>query len=133
MSSNNINIITGRVVADDYDHRGARPAAERAMEMEPLSIAEVEAHFKKKGGTLLHYLFGADPFDFWLGRFYVGLFGVITAIGIFFGVLFYFYQVIIVEGTYNLIAARLDPPPISAGLSFVGFGEPGFADRKSVV
>ncbi|MEO1643619.1 MAG: bifunctional photosynthetic reaction center subunit L/M [Chloroflexota bacterium] len=127
MSSNNINIITGRVVADDYDHRGARPAAERAMEMEPLSIAEVEAHFKKKGGTLLHYLFGADPFDFWLGRFYVGLFGVISAIGIFFGVLFYFYQVIIVEGTFNLIAARLDPPPISAGLSFVGFGEPGFA------
>lgn len=133
MSANNFNIVTGRVVADDYSHRGARPAAERAMEMEPLSIAEVEAHYKKKGGTLLHYLFGADPFDFWVGRFYVGLFGVISMVGIIFGVAFYFYQVIVIEGTYNLIAARLDPPPISAGLSFVGFGEPGFAWQMIVI
>lgn len=86
----------------------------------------MENYYKKPGGTMLHALFGADPLDFWIGRFYVGTFGVMSLIGIFFGVSFYFYQVWVVEGTFNLLRARIDPPPISAGLRLVTPGEPGF-------
>ena len=120
------NIITGSVIADDVQIRGERPSVERAMEGESVSFAEMEALYRKPGGTLMHSWFGADPFDFWVGRFYVGTFGVMSLIGIFFGTLLYFYQVWVVEGTFNLLAARLDPPPISAGLRLVAPGEPGF-------
>ena len=124
MSSN--NIITGTVIADDFHIRGERPVAERALEGESVSLVEMEAHYKKPGGTLLHAVFGADPFDFFIGRFYLGTFGVLSLLGIVLGTFFYFYQVWIVEGTFNLLAARIDPPTISAGLSLVGPGEPGF-------
>jgi len=119
-------IITGTVIADDIHIKGERPAAERALEGESVSFAEMEAQYKKPGGTLMHALFGADPFDFFIGRFYLGTFGVMSLFGIFFGTLFYFYQVFIVEGTYNLLQARIDPPPVSAGLRLVTPGEPGF-------
>jgi photosynthetic reaction center M subunit/photosynthetic reaction center L subunit len=119
-------IITGSVIADDAHVKGERPAVERALEGQNVSFAQMEAYYRKPGGTLLHALFGADPFDFWIGRFYLGTFGVLSLIGIFFGTLFYFYQVWVVEGTFNLLAARLDPPPISAGLRLVSPGEPGF-------
>ncbi|MCA9973074.1 MAG: hypothetical protein KC425_22805 [Anaerolineales bacterium] len=90
------------------------------------SFSEVEKSFKKPGGTLMHAVFKADPFDYWIGRFYLGTFGVLSLIGIFFGVTFYLYQAWIVEGTYNLLRARIDPPPISAGLRLMTPGEPGF-------
>jgi photosynthetic reaction center M subunit/photosynthetic reaction center L subunit len=102
------------------------PVIKRVMEGEQVSFAEMEEQYKKPGGTLMHALFGADPFDFWIGRFYLGTFGVLSLIGIFFGVVFYFYQVWIVEGTFNLLQARIDPPPISAGLRLVTASEPGF-------
>lgn len=56
----------------------------------------------------------------------MGTFGILSLIGIFFGVTFYFYQVWVVEGTFNLLQARIDPPPISAGLRLMTPGEPGF-------
>jgi photosynthetic reaction center M subunit/photosynthetic reaction center L subunit len=119
--------ITGTVGKDQVNaYDGERYAAERTLEGQPVSFLDMEEHYKKPGGTLMHSLFGADPFDFWYGRFYVGTFGIISLIGIFFGVIFYFYQAIIVEGAYNLLQARLDPPPISAGLGLVGASEPGF-------
>ena len=124
MSSN--SIITSVVVADDIHIKGERPVAERAMEGESMTLAEMEKHYKKPGGTLLHALIGADPFDFWLGRFYVGFFGIISMIGIVFGTLFYFYQAFVVEGVTNILAARIDPPPVSAGLQLVAPNEPGF-------
>jgi photosynthetic reaction center M subunit/photosynthetic reaction center L subunit len=119
-------IITGTVVADDAQIRGQRPAAERALEGESVSFAEMEAQYRKPGGTLMEAWFGADPFDFWFGRFYVGTFGVMSLIGIFFGTILYFYQAWIVEGQFNLLAARLDPPPVSEGLRLMGANEPGF-------
>ncbi|HEU4323924.1 MAG TPA: bifunctional photosynthetic reaction center subunit L/M [Roseiflexaceae bacterium] len=96
----------------------------KAAEVIPLSI--VDEFFRRPGKTLLATLFGADPLDFWLGRFYVGFFGVVSALGIAIGVLFYLYNVIVVEGTINLIAARLDPPPIENGLAIPAPDEPGF-------
>lgn len=93
---------------------------------ENMTFQEMEAMYKRPGGTLAAALFGADPFDFWLGRFYVGTFGIMSMIGIIIGTLGYFYQVIIVEGQWNLLRGRLDPPPISAGLRIVSPNEPGF-------
>lgn len=106
--------------------RGKRLAIDRIPEGTPVPFSQVEKLYKKPGRTLMHALFGADLFDFWVGRFYVGTFGILSLIGIVFGTAFYLYQVWIVEGTFNLLEARLDPPPISAGLRLMSPGEPGF-------
>lgn len=96
------------------------------MAGEVIPFSDMEKQYKKPGGTLLHALFGADPFDFWIGRFYLGTFGVLSLVGIFFGVLFYLYQAWVVEGTYNILRARIEPPPISSGLRLLTPSEPGF-------
>lgn len=119
-------LITASVVEEEPGTEGKRPAIERVREGANLPFAEVEKIYKKPGDTLLHAIFGADPFDYWIGRFYVGTFGVLSLVGIFFGTIFYLYQAWVVEGTYNLLRARIDPPPISAGLRLVTPGEPGF-------
>jgi len=113
-------------LAGKMNEHGQEPVARRIPEGRPISFLEMEAQFKKPGGTIMHALFGADPFDFWVGRFYVGTFGVLSLIGIFFGVIFYFYQMLIVEDTTNILAVRLDPPPISSGLRLVSPSDPGF-------
>lgn len=120
------NKITGSVIDEKLHAVSKRFAIERVAEGEEVSFSEMESLYKKPGGTLMHALFGADPLDFWIGRFYVGTFGILSLIGIFFGVTFYFYQVWVVEGTFNLLQARIDPPPVSAGLSLMTPGEPGF-------
>lgn len=115
------------ILAGKSNSQGQEPVIKRVVEGDAVSFDEMEARFKKPGGTLMHALFGADPFDFWIGRFYLGTFGVLSLIGIFFGVAFYFYQAWIIEGvSFNILQARIDPPPISAGLRLVGAGEPGF-------
>jgi photosynthetic reaction center M subunit len=121
-------IITASVVEEEADFKKdlERAAIERALEGEVVSFAQVEKAYKKPGGTLVQAMFGADPFDFWLGRFYVGTFGVMSIIGIFFGVTLYLYQAWVVEGVFNLFQARIDPPPISAGLRIMNPSEPGF-------
>ncbi len=119
-------VLTGAIREESPENRHNRLALDRVKEGKPVSFEEMEAHYKKPGGTLMHALFGADPFDFWIGRFYVGTFGIISLIGIFFGVAFYFYQAWIVEGAYNILQARIDPPPISAGLRIMSPDEPGF-------
>lgn len=124
---------TASVVEEETGHKVERPAIERTKEGEHTAFSDVEKLYKKPGGTLMHAMFGADPLDFWIGRFYVGTFGVISLIGIFFGVTFYIYQAWVVEGTYNLLRARIDPPPISAGLRLVGSDEPGFFWQLIVV
>jgi photosynthetic reaction center M subunit/photosynthetic reaction center L subunit len=106
--------------------KGSRPVVERTVEGEDVSFLAMEAQYKKRGGTIMHAIFGADPFDFWIGRFYLGTFGVVSLIGIFLGVIFYLYQAFVIEGVINILQARLDPPPISAGLRLVGLGEPGY-------
>lgn len=121
-----LKAITASVTEDKSNVHGDLPAVEWAKVGEEMSFADMEKLYKKPGGTLVHAAFGSDPFDFWIGRFYVGTFGIVSLIGIVFGVLFYFYQVWVVEGTFNLLAARIDPPPISAGLRLLTPNEPGF-------
>jgi photosynthetic reaction center M subunit len=92
-----------------------RKVGDRAAE--PIPFAIVEEFYKRPGGTLAGKIFGFDPLDFWFGRFYVGLFGLLAIVGIIFGVTFYIAEALIVEKTWNLLAVRLDPPPISVGLA----------------
>ncbi len=105
-------------------------ADQRAAE---ITFEAIEAHYKRPGGTLAEKMFGHDPLDFWVGPFYVGFFGGTAMIGIVMGVLTYLYQAFFVEHRYNLLAVTLEPPPISAGLNLVGYGEPGFAWQWTVI
>lgn len=119
--------LTGSIGEGEAPVERRRLAIERAPEGRNISFAEMEEYYKKPGGTLMHALFGADPFDFWVGRFYVGTFGIMSLIGIIFGVAFYFYQAWAVEGVkWNILQARIDPPPVSAGLGLMAPSEPGF-------
>lgn len=121
-----IKAITASVTREPSRVEGKRLAIERVLEGEPIPFNEMELSYKQPGGTLLHAWFGADPFDFWIGRFYVGFFGIVSLIGIVFGTIFYFYQAWVIEGAYNILQARIDPPPVSAGLRLVTANEPGF-------
>jgi photosynthetic reaction center M subunit/photosynthetic reaction center L subunit len=105
-------------------------AGPRASE---LSFEAMEAKYKRPGGTLAAKMFGQDPLDFWVGNFYVGFFGGTAILGIVMGVLTYLYQAVFVEQRYNLLAVALQPPPISAGLRLVGYGDPGFAWQWTVI
>ena len=96
------------------------------------TFEEMEARYKRQGGTLAEKIFGHDPLDFWVGPFYVGLFGGTAILGIILGVLGYFYQVFFLESSFNPLATALQPPPISAGLAIVQWGEPGFAWQWTV-
>jgi photosynthetic reaction center M subunit/photosynthetic reaction center L subunit len=107
---------------EEYDAFAAADA--KAADVIPLAV--VEDYYKRPGGTLIGALFGADPLDFWVGRFYVGFFGAVSVLGIIIGTLFYFYQVVVIEGTYNLLQARIDPPPVSLGLTIAPPGTSGF-------
>ncbi len=102
-----------------------RPAAgsDQATEI-PFSI--MEEFYKRPGKTLVARVFGIEPLDFWFGPFYVGLSGAITMLGVVLGVIFYLYEAIVIEGTLNLLAVRLDPPPIANGLALAPAGSPGF-------
>ncbi|MDE2082769.1 MAG: photosynthetic reaction center subunit L [Burkholderiales bacterium] len=76
-----------------------------------MSMLSFEKKYRVRGGTLI----GGDLFDFWVGPFYVGFFGVTTA---FFSVL---GTLLIVWGasqgpTWNLWQISIAPPDLSYGL-----------------
>jgi photosynthetic reaction center M subunit/photosynthetic reaction center L subunit len=104
-------------------------AGPRATE---ISFEVMEARYKRQGGTLAEKIFGHDPLDFWIGPFYVGFFGGTAIVGIVLGMLGYFYQVFFLEKSFNPLATALEPPPISAGLHLVAWGQPGFAWQWTV-
>ncbi|MEM7800463.1 MAG: bifunctional photosynthetic reaction center subunit L/M [Chloroflexota bacterium] len=127
MIQNFKSIVTETVLEEEIGaEEGLRQVVERTAEGKMITFAEMEAFYKKPGGTLTEMIFGNDPFDYWFGRFYVGTFGVISIFGILFGTFFYLYQAWVVEGSYNLLAARIDPPPISVGLRIAEPGSSGF-------
>lgn len=110
----------------DDEREAEHLAVEHAQASNIVSLAYVEQFYKRPGRTLLYKLIGRDPFDFWVWRFYVGLWGLVAALGIAVGTTVYLYQAIIVEGTWNLLQARIDPPPLALGLRFAAPGQPGF-------
>jgi photosynthetic reaction center M subunit len=113
------------VGASEQEYQAFAEADAKAAEVIPLAV--VEDYYKRPGRTLLTAWFGTDPFDFWVGRYYVGFWGVLSVIGIIIGTLFYFYEMVVVEGTYNILQARIDPPALDSGLRLVRPEEIGFA------
>ncbi|MEM8825930.1 MAG: photosynthetic reaction center subunit L [Pseudomonadota bacterium] len=86
-----------------------------------MSLLSFEREYRVRGGTLI----GGDLFDFWIGPFYVGFFGVLTAISAILGTALIFYAAS--QGdTWNPWLISINPPDLSYGLSFAPLAEGGF-------
>lgn len=85
-----------------------------------MAMLSFEQKYRVRGGTLL----GGDLFDFWVGPFYVGIFGVST---IFFSVL---GTLLLIWGaalgpTWNIWQISIAPPDLSYGLGFAPLASGG--------
>ena len=85
-----------------------------------MAMLSFEKKYRVRGGTLI----GGDLFDFWVGPFYVGFFGVTT---IFFSAL---GTLLIVYGaalgpTWNIWQINIAPPDLKYGLGFAPLKEGG--------
>jgi photosynthetic reaction center L subunit len=78
-----------------------------------MAMLSFEKKYRVPGGTLV----GGDLFDFWVGPFYVGFFGVTAAFFIILGTALIVYGAS--QGTsWNIWQINIAPPDISYGLSF---------------
>ena len=78
-----------------------------------MAVLSFEEKYRVRGGTLL----GSDLFDFWVGPFYVGFFGVTTIFFALLGTLLIIYGASI-GPTWNLWRISIAPPDLSYGLGF---------------
>ena len=74
-----------------------------------MAMLSFERKYRVRGGTLI----GGDLFDFWVGPFYVGFFGVTTVFFTFVGVAMIVYGAGL-QGTFNPWAISIAPPNRSA-------------------
>ena len=86
-----------------------------------MALLSFERKYRVRGGTLI----GGDLFDFWVGPFYVGFFGVITAIFASLGTARIFYGAS-QGGTWNPWLISIAPPDLKYGLGFAPLREGGF-------
>ena len=77
-----------------------------------MAMLSFEKKYRVRGGTLI----GGDLFDFWVGPFYVGFFGVLTAFFASIGTALIVYGAAI-GGTWNLWQINIAPPDLSYGLA----------------
>lgn len=85
-----------------------------------MSMLSYERKYRVRGGTLI----GGDLFDFWVGPFYVGFFGVTTIFFSVLGTLLLVYGAAI-GPTWNLWQINIAPPDLSYGLSMAPLKEGG--------
>lgn len=85
-----------------------------------MSMLSFERKYRVRGGTLI----GGDLFDFWVGPFYVGFFGVTTILFTFVGVGMILYGVSL-GPTWSLWRLSINPPAASYGLAFAPLKEGG--------
>lgn len=86
-----------------------------------MALLSFERKYRVRGGTLL----GGDLFDFWVGPFYVGFFGVTTAFFAALGTLLIFYDASLGQ-TWNPWLISIEPPDLSYGLALAPLREGGF-------
>lgn len=86
-----------------------------------MALLSFERKYRVRGGTLL----GGDLFDFWVGPFYVGFFGVTTALFAGLGTALIFYAASL-GPTWNPWLISIAPPDIKYGLSLAPLREGGF-------
>lgn len=85
-----------------------------------MAMLSFERKYRVRGGTLI----GGDLFDFWIGPFYVGFFGVTTIFFVFLGVALIMYWAAI-GPTANPFKYSLNPPAAKFGLGFAPLKEGG--------
>ena len=86
-----------------------------------MALLSFERKYRVRGGTLI----GGDLFDFWVGPFYVGFFGVTAAIAALLGTLLIFASAS--QGpTWNPWLISIEPPPIDAGLAAAPLNAGGY-------
>jgi photosynthetic reaction center L subunit len=76
-----------------------------------MALLSFERKYRVPGGTLI----GGDLFDFWVGPFFVGFFGVTTIFFAGLGTILIFYGTAM-EGIWNPWQISIDPPPLEYGL-----------------
>ena len=85
-----------------------------------MAMLNFERKYRVRGGTLV----GGDLFDFWVGPFYVGFFGVTTIIFTALGVALIVYGAAI-GPTWNLWQINIAPPDLKYGLALAPLKEGG--------
>ena len=85
-----------------------------------MSMLSFERKYRVRGGTLI----GGDLFDFWVGPFYVGFFGVTTLFFTLLGSALIFYEAATGPAT-TIWQINIAPPDISYGLAFAPLKEGG--------
>jgi photosynthetic reaction center L subunit len=85
-----------------------------------MAMLSFEKKYRVRGGTLI----GGDLFDFWVGPFYVGFFGVTTAFFSILGTALIVYAAAI-GPTWNLWQINIAPPDLSYGLALAPLKQGG--------
>ena len=85
-----------------------------------MALLSFERKYRVRGGTLI----GGDLFDFWVGPFYVGFFGVTTAFFALLGTILIFWGAAH-QGTWNPWLINIAPPDLSYGLGVAPLMEGG--------
>jgi photosynthetic reaction center L subunit len=86
-----------------------------------MPLLSYERKYRVRGGTLI----GGDLFDFWVGPFYVGFFGVTTALFALLGTLLIFYAASL-GPTWNPWLISIAPPAYEYGLALAPLRDGGF-------
>jgi photosynthetic reaction center L subunit len=86
-----------------------------------MALLSYERKYRVRGGTLI----GGDLFDFWVGPFYVGFFGVTGAVFTLLGVLLIFYAASL-GPTWNPWLISIAPPDYEYGLALAPLRDGGF-------
>jgi len=85
-----------------------------------MALLSFERKYRVPGGTLV----GGSLFDFWVGPFYVGFFGVVGMFFTLLGVALIFYGAAI-GPTWNPWLISIYPPKVEAGLALMPLNEGG--------
>ncbi|MGB3625973.1 MAG: photosynthetic reaction center subunit L [Henriciella sp.] len=85
-----------------------------------MALLSFERKYRIRGGTLV----GGDLFDFWVGPFYVGFFGVTSIFFAALGTALIFLGASMGD-TWNPWLISIDPPDVSYGLHFAPLAEGG--------
>jgi photosynthetic reaction center L subunit len=90
-----------------------------------MAMLSFERKYRVRGGTMI----GGDLFDFWVGPFYVGVFGVTTIFFAVLGTALILYGAAIGEGlngqSWNVWQINIAPPDLKYGLSLAPLGAGG--------
>ena len=78
-----------------------------------MALLSFERKYRVPGGTLI----GGNLFDFWVGPFFVGFFGVTTFFFAALGTILIFYGTAM-QGVWNPWLISINPPPVENGLAF---------------